>query len=116
MHIMQKAQKPPMVSLQHPEVNILLPARQLLVGTNANPVPAIKVIGFGQKGFLPVLEPRDHRATPLLLRQVPEIAPYLFPTKLSLVLPNSAIPSKPGTQCVFYLLCLPVMLTQGDWG
>lgn len=77
---MQKAQKPPMVSLQHPEVNILLPARQLLVGTNANPVPAIKVIGFGQKGFLPVLEPRDHRATPLL-RQVPEIAPISFPHK-----------------------------------
>lgn len=27
MHIMQKAQKPPMASLPNPDINILLPAR-----------------------------------------------------------------------------------------
>lgn len=64
MHIMQKAQKPPMASLLHPEVNVLLPARELLVGTSENSVSAIKAIRFEQKGFLPVLAPRDHRATP----------------------------------------------------
>lgn len=43
---------------------------------------------------------------PSVRGRVPEIAPYLFPRKLSLVLPSG-----PGTQCGFYLPCLPVMLT-----
>lgn len=50
MHIMQKAQKPPVASLPNPDMNILLPARKLLMGANANPVSAIRTMGFGQKG------------------------------------------------------------------